>query len=218
MILVVLQAVLISLTGVISPGPMTAATLATAARPSGGRRGSPHAGALIALGHAVVEMPLIFLIIVVVSVRDVLDSPAAKIALGLVGGTFLFWMGVQTLLDLRKGPALQGAASGRRPLVIGIILSGANPFFLLWWATAGLLLASQVAEKGTLALALFAVIHWLCDLVWLEALSLATYHGSRVVGARAHKVFLGLCAAAILFFAEMFLWDAGGRLWDAAVR
>jgi len=50
-----LSTVAISLSGVMAPGPITAATLAAGAR---GR----HAGAMICLGHVVVELPLILLL------------------------------------------------------------------------------------------------------------------------------------------------------------
>ena len=49
------QAVLISLTGVMAPGPITAVTIAKGSE-------SKHAGAWIAIGHGVVEFPLMVLI------------------------------------------------------------------------------------------------------------------------------------------------------------
>jgi len=51
-----LEAVLISLSGVIAPGPVTAVTVGKGTK-------SPHAGAIIALGHGVVEIPLVILIL-----------------------------------------------------------------------------------------------------------------------------------------------------------
>jgi threonine/homoserine/homoserine lactone efflux protein len=168
--------------------------------------------------NGVVIAFLIFAIILVAQVEQLLKSGQANIAIGLAGGAFLAWMGAQILLGLRKGLAPAGPARARHPFVSGVVLSAGNPYFLLWWATVGLALASEARLWGVMALGVFAVIHWLCDLLWLEALSLATFHGSRVVGARAHKVFLGLCAIAILYFAETFLWDAGRRLWDAIMR
>lgn len=209
----VLQAVAVSLSGVISPGPMTAATLAAAVRPSRGRAGSPHAGALVAVGHAVVEMPLIALIILVTGFSGVLESPPARIAIGLAGGAFLVWMGAQMLAGLRRPLDMHARASrARHPVVIGIVLSAGNPYFLLWWVSVGLALAMKVYQRGALALALFAVIHWVCDLIWLEALSVAASKGSRLLGERVHKAALGVCAAAIVVFGCLFLYDAGAGL------
>lgn len=48
--------VAISLSGVMAPGPITAATLAAGTR-------SRHAGVLVALGHLVIELPLVLLLV-----------------------------------------------------------------------------------------------------------------------------------------------------------
>ena len=200
-----LKAVVISMSGVMAPGPMTAATLAAAVR-------SPPAGARVALGHAIIEMPLIFLIILVAQVERFLQNGSARIGIGLAGGAFLVWMAAQILLGLRKPMQAGPPQRERAPLVSGIVLSAGNPYFLLWWATVGLALAAEARLWGIGALGAFAVIHWLCDLAWLEAMSLATFKGARFLGERVHKAFLGFCAAAILLFGEKFLYDAGGGL------
>ena len=197
------KAVVISLSGVMAPGPMTAAALATGTR-------SRHAGAGIAVGHGVVEFPLMLLIMSGLSTP--LASQGVRVGIGLAGGVFLVFMGVQMLRNLRanKDPATQYA--GRGPFWTGIILSGGNPYFLFWWATVGLALASQAAELGVLAFGLFAIAHWLCDLVWLEALSLASFKGSKLLGDRNRRIVLALCALALLFFAVMFIHDAARQL------
>ena len=55
MLLILGSVVLISLSGVMMPGPMFAMTVAKSYR-------SPWAGAQVALGHAVIELPLILLL------------------------------------------------------------------------------------------------------------------------------------------------------------
>jgi threonine/homoserine/homoserine lactone efflux protein len=193
------EATVISLSGVLAPGPVTAATLAAGTR-------SRHAGALVAVGHGIVEFPLMLLIMA--GMGAVFQYRAVRIAIGLVGGAFLILMGVQML----RGSAaakVSPAPVARDPIWTGVILSVGNPYFLLWWATVGLALATRAMELGVLAFANFAVIHWLCDLGWLEALSLASFKGARLLGGRSQRVVLTICAAALLFFGAMFTWDAG---------
>ena len=55
MVVFLLKPVVVSLSGVMAPGPVTAATFVAGSR----RR---HAGLWIALGHAVVEVPLMLLL------------------------------------------------------------------------------------------------------------------------------------------------------------
>jgi threonine/homoserine/homoserine lactone efflux protein len=200
-----LPAIAISLSGVMAPGPITAATLTAGAR-------SRHAGALIALGHAVVEAPLILLL--AAGVGTFFASPAVKTAIGLAGGLVLVLMAVQLLLSLRRQQGDCGATVQRHPFVTGIVLTGANPYVPIWWATVGLALVTQAAAYGALALLIFGVVHWLCDLVWFEVLSLAAFRGSQVFGPRSQKVISVLCAFVLLGFGLKFLFDAAiGLLW-----
>lgn len=197
------MAVVVSLSGVMAPGPVTAATLVAGTR-------SRHAGALIALGHGIVEFPLMLLIMAGMS--TLFESDAVRIGVGLAGGFVLLLMGTQMLRALGKAEDPGEKYAGKNPIWIGIVLSGGNPYFLIWWATVGLALTSQAWELGALAFALFAVIHWLCDLVWLEALSLAGFKGSKLLGERTQRIVLLVCGLALLVFGMKFVYGAGRDL------
>jgi len=191
---------------VIAPGPITAATLAAGAR-------SRHAGAQIALGHAVIEMPLILLLCA--GVASFLESSTARVGIGLAGGVVLLLMGVQLLMSLGKPSTGSAAPVQRHPLVTGMVLTAANPYFLVWWATVGLALATQAMAFGALALGLFATVHWLCDLGWLEVLSVAGFKGSEVLGRRAQAAVSAVCGLVLVAFGAKFLYDAGVRMMAA---
>ncbi len=194
-----LSTVAISLSGVMAPGPITAATLAAGVR-------SRHAGALIALGHAVVEMPLILLLST--GIGSFLTSSTARAGIGLAGGMVLMLMGGQLLFSLWRPSVDSVTPVQRHPVVIGVVLTIANPYFLIWWATVGLSLAVQAMAFGVLMLALFTVIHWLCDLAWLEVLSVVGFTGSEVFGRRAQSVVSFVCGIVLVGFGAKFLCDA----------
>jgi threonine/homoserine/homoserine lactone efflux protein len=196
-------AVAISLSGVMAPGPVTAATLAAGTR-------HRHAGAWIALGHLVVELPLILLL--VAGLSRLLQSEGAQVGIGLAGGAFLLLMGTQLLLSVRADGIAVQAVPQRHPFWSGVVLTGANPYFLLWWATVGMALATRAVELGAIAFVLFALVHWLCDLGWLEALSLASFKGTEVFGPRSLKIVSAVCGACLFVFGIKFVWDAGTRL------
>lgn len=199
--------VAVSLSGVMAPGPITAATLAAGVR-------SRHAGVLIALGHAAIEMPLILLL--ATGVGGFLTSPTAQAGIGLAGGMVLMLMGLQLLLSLRR-PSDNRVPVQRHPLLTGMVLSVANPYFFVWWATVGLTLTLQALAYGLLFLTLFAIVHWLCDLVWLEVLSLAGFTGSAAFGARAQTVVTVVCGLVMVGFGVKFLYDAGCGVIPVAV-
>ena len=203
LLLFLFQATAISLSGVMAPGPMTAAAIAAGAR-------RKHAGALMALGHGMVEFPL--MVGIMAGMGVLLTSEAAKAGIGLAGGVFLVLMGAGMLWKLRE-PETAAEMSGRGgPIIVGVILSVGNPFFLIWWATVGLTLATKALELGVLAFALFAAVHWLCDLVWLEALSAASFRGGRLLGGRSRRIALAVCALVLLAFGVIYLCDAGRGL------
>ena len=69
-------------------------------------------------------------------------------------------------------------------------------------------LTSRALQLGVVAFGLFAVIHWLCDFVWLEVLSFASFKGTTLVGDRVHKVVLGVCSVALVCLGLFFVVDA----------
>ncbi len=188
----------ISVSGVMMPGPVTATTIAMGAR-------NRYAGALIAVGHGIVEFPL--MVLIVAGAARLLNSDGARIAIGIAGGVVLLIMAYQMLGAMRDGEQEAGTAKGT-PVMAGIILSAGNPYFLVWWATIGLRLAMEAKSLGVWAFVLFALVHWLCDICWLSALSWASHKGSRLLSPRRQKVVLAICAAVVLVFGLLFLGGA----------
>lgn len=193
-----LEAVLISLSGVIAPGPVTAVTVSKGTK-------SPHAGAMIALGHGMVEIPLMILILY--GFGDILKITYIKATIGLLGGLFLLKMGLSLLrgikqarIDLSNGPS--------SPLMAGIILTLANPYFLVWMATIGSILISRSYAFGLLGFTLFMIGHWSCDFLWLYFLSALSFKGGQFFGKRLQQVLFVICGVFLLFFSTKFIYDA----------
>jgi threonine/homoserine/homoserine lactone efflux protein len=199
----ILQAVVVSLSGAIAPGPVTAATLAAGTR-------SRHAGGLVGIGHMIVEAPVLLLIAAGMS-RLLIGKPVA-IGIGLLGGTLLIVMAMQLLRSIGQPDDCGGAPKPGSPILTGIVLTAGNPYFLLWWVTVGLAFATRAVELGALALVTFAIVHWLCDVVWLEILSFTSFKGTRLFGHRTQRIVLALCSFSMLAIGLAFLIDAG-RKW-----
>ncbi|MBA7675177.1 hypothetical protein ES703_83407 [subsurface metagenome] len=197
------EVVVISLSGVMMPGPVTAAAVAMGTR-------SRYAGTLIAVGHGIIEFPL--MILIMLGMDKLLKSTNAKIIIGLAGGVFLLIMAIQMLRNLRSAEKEQAKVTKSAPVLAGLILSAGNPYFLLWWATIGLTLATTASQFGVWAFALFAVVHWLCDFVWLGALSWASFKGSGLLSPRRQRTLLLICSLALLVFGVVFIYTAGSTL------
>ena len=193
------QVVGISLSGVMAPGPVTAAAIAMGAR-------NRFAGALMAVGHGIIEFPLMILIIL--GMDKVLRSTTTKIVIGFAGGIFLVIMAIQMLRTVKSSEQQEVQVTKRGPLVAGIVLSGSNPFFLIWWASVGLNLAITATGIGIWAFALFAIVHWSCDLIWLSLLSWASFKGSELLGSRNQRIVLLICSLALFGFGLFFIYNA----------
>ena len=203
LLLFLFQVFLISLSGVMAPGPVTAAAIGMGAR-------SRYAGMLIAIGHGIVEFPL--MILIVLGMGRILKLPTAQIVIGLAGGAFLLMMAVGMLKSLRSAEQQETKVAKSAPMLAGIILSAGNPYFLFWWATVGLALATTATGMGIWAFALFAIVHWLCDFIWLSVLSWASFKGTGLFGPRSQRIVLTICAVALFFFGLFFIYNAAGTL------
>jgi threonine/homoserine/homoserine lactone efflux protein len=198
----------ISLTGALAPGPVTAAAIGMGAS-------NRWAGLFMALGHGIVEFPLMLLLLL--GVGRLLKRPWLSILIGLAGGGFLVFLAVGMFQGLGGSGVEPGQPTGSSPLAAGILLSAGNPYFLVWWATVGLTLITTARSTfGLWAFGLMALVHWSCDLVWLTVLSWASFEGSVLFGPTGQRVVLGVCAAAMLGFGLYFivlqvLRLAGGR-------
>jgi threonine/homoserine/homoserine lactone efflux protein len=194
-LLFLLQTFLISLSGVIAPGPLTAVTL-------GKGSSSPNAGALIAVGHGIIEMPLIALL--VLGFGSFVMIPWVKIVIAMAGGAFLIYTGI----DMLRSSGRAVAASGNDkhgPVLAGIILSAGNPYFLIWWAAVGVSLIYTARTYGIIGIAIFSIVHWLCDLGWLWFLSAMSYNGGKFFGKIFQKVLFIICGFVLIGFGGKFI-------------
>lgn len=198
-----IQVAVISITGAMQPGPVTATAITMGAK-------NRWAGVLLAIGHGIVEFPLMILIIL--GLGAIFQKPAAQISIGLIGGLVLLYMAVSIFKSSTSTTNYERRTTNDNPILAGIILTASNPYFLIWWATVGLALATRATQFGLHAFALFAITHWLVDLIWVTALSLAAFHGTSLLGPKALNVILKICAAAMLLFALFFLYNSTAML------
>jgi threonine/homoserine/homoserine lactone efflux protein len=184
----------ISCSGAMQPGPVTATAIAMGAR-------NRWAGTLIAIGHGIIEFPL--MVVIILGLGKYFELQKVQIAIGLAGGIFLLLMAIQGLLSLKAETDNKSRALTNQPILAGIVLSAGNPYFLIWWATVGLALATQAAKWGIWAFALFALAH---------ILSWASFKGSVLLGPRGMRIVLMICSAALLVFGLFFIYNAGSTL------
>ncbi len=195
MLPILLSVVVISLSGVMMPGPMFAVTLAKSYK-------SPWAGTQISLGHAVIEVPLILLIYF--GFARFFESSIAQLVLGILGGAMIIWLGI-AMFRARAEVVQGGKDLPYNAFIAGILTSGFNPFFLLWWVTIGSMLIMKFLDFGTTGLIVFIVVHWLCDLVWLSFVSIMVYKTRSLWGQKFQEWLFIACSLLLIGFGAWFL-------------
>ena len=196
MLAMLLTVVGTSLSGVIAPGPMFAIAITKSFK-------SPWAGTMMSLGHAVVEVPLILLLYFGFS--HFFENTIVQFIFSIIGGGMLIWLAIGLLRSPREMSA-GGKDIRYNSFTAGMVATGLNPFFIMWWATVGVLLLMKFMEFWSviaIGLAVFIGVHWLCDLIWLSFVSIAVY--------KTHHMW-GDTVQALVFIAAGLLM-AGFGVW-----
>src|SRR5918999_263847 len=127
------EVITLSASGVLAPGPLLFANLACSTYHD------KWSGIKVASGHTIVE-----LILIIILAAGLFTIDAAKkytSAIGLMGGVaILAFAGLQiaTLAKKKRPQYPIGHIAGKKgPFLIGLSFSALNPFFILWWFTAG---------------------------------------------------------------------------------
>ncbi|MDD5398614.1 MAG: LysE family transporter [Dehalococcoidia bacterium] len=188
--LFLLSAAGISLSGVMLPGPLTAATIAKGYDDS-------NAGAMIGIGHGIVEIPMIALIYF--GFAAYLENPTVKMVTGLAGGTMLIVMGLLILFTFKK-PVEGASVMPYSPLVTGIVMTGGNPYVFLWWATIGVALITGAVTFGVMGLVLFTIVHLACDITWDQIVSMTVFRTRHLWTPKIQKTVFSVCAAVLIGF------------------
>jgi threonine/homoserine/homoserine lactone efflux protein len=192
-----LFAYFVSFSGVLIPGPMTAVSLAKGYE-------EKTAGVKIALGHGLIEVPLILLIYLGFA-RFFQDSNSLLIILiSFFGGLMLVYMGL-LMFRLRKTIVEKGKDLPVNSLGAGIITTGGNPSFFIWWATVGTLLVINASLFGPLGVLIFIIIHESADILWYGLLGYGTNKSRHLMTPKFHEALFGVLALLLIGFGAWFV-------------
>jgi len=195
MLPILLSVIVISFSGVMAPGPMFAVTLAKSYK-------SPLAGTQIALGHAVIEVPLILLIYF--GFAQFFQNSIVQLVLSVLGGGMIIWLGIG-MFRIRTEVVQKGKDLPYNAFTAGIITSVFNPFFLLWWATIGSMLVMRFLDFGITGIVIFIIVHWLCDLIWLSLISILIYRTHTLWGLKFQEWVFIACSLLLVGFGGWFM-------------
>ncbi len=197
----IVKVVLITSSGALSPGPLTASTIAA------GSNEGWKSGFKISVGHMAVEFPLVFLI--AFGIASLLTTPIVEKVISFAGGTLLIILGVFMLKDVFKkelGDMNASSDTVRSPVIIGVLLSLLNPYFLVWWIlVGGSLIIEAVILAGLIGVGLMFIAHIWMDYAWLMLISELSRRGKQILKTKGYKTLLAGISLALIFFGLDFI-------------
>lgn len=190
----------LALSGAMMPGPLLTATITESSR-----RGTL-AGPLLIVGHGILELALV--VALLLGLAPFLKQEKVFAAIAIAGAAILIWMAVGMFRTL---PSLslswnEKTTEGGHLIVSGVLLSIANPYWTVWWATIGLGYILHCMRFGLLGILFFFSGHILGDLAWYAAVSAAVARGRHLLSDRLYRGVIGTCAAFLVVFACYFVF------------
>ena len=183
--------VLITASGALVPSPMFFATIAY------GTKSGAKSGLIFSVAHTVVEFS--FIMLLTLGLHTVTSETIVKLVIGVAGGVALIAFGLLQIYNSFKNRSegkKQDMSSNHHLFLIGIILTGLNPYFILWWFTAGAKLIMLGLEFAALAGVIFMFICHVCmDYVWLIALAYFAKKGTNALGLKWYRSLIAIFGA-----------------------
>ncbi len=201
----VIQTLMVTPSGAISPGPLTIVTMAI------GVNGGWRKGFMVALGHMLFEFPYVFVIAMAITAIKTLLEGFIGDVLTIAGAIMIFFFAYLTLRDILM--ARSGNSNKRiniyryikNPIVIGFLFTGLNIYFLLWWISIGFILIAMSIAIGIIGIAIMYISHVWIDFLWLSIIAETSRKGSMISGGKMYKTLMTFFGILLIIFAVNIL-------------
>ncbi|MDD5604380.1 MAG: LysE family transporter [Dehalococcoidales bacterium] len=198
MLTILISAFSISLAAALTPGPVIAVTLAKSYR-------SPWAGFQVAIGGLVAEVPVILLIYF--GFARFLQSTIIQLILGIAGGLMLIFLGM--MLFRRRSTVFQyGKDLPVSAFRLGFLTALINPGMVIWWATVGALLISQISAYGINGLIWLILAIELPNFLWYSTASVLFHRYNNLWSSQVQSILIIVFSFVLAGFGIWFIANA----------
>jgi len=198
--------IFVTASGALAPGPLFFATI------SHGSRSGARTGLVFSLAHMIVEFSLIMLF--AIGLLTVANEPLVKQVIGLSGGTALLLFGglqLNNAIKHHQGDQSPQQSKTSHLFLIGLLFTGLNPYFIIWWLTVGAQLILLSLEFASFYGVIFMyVCHVWMDFVWLIGIAYLSKKGRNIIGMSWYLPLLGVFGIILIYFGVRFILDAIG--------
>lgn len=198
----VIMVVVVTASGALTPGPLLLATIA-----HGAKRGAK-SGLVISFAHTIIEFSLVMAL--ALGLLTISSAPMIKLLIGLIGGTALILFGVLQIRDsLTRESSIEQDENGitsKNPLVIGLVFTAFNPYFIIWWLTIGSqLIIESLAYASWAGVTVMYLAHVWMDYAWLISTAYLSKKGTNLAGKKGYRIIMIVCSVILIFFGLHFI-------------
>jgi threonine/homoserine/homoserine lactone efflux protein len=199
----VITVIVVTASGALAPGQLFFGLLI-----HGSKEGAP-AGFSCAIGHTLVEFPLVLALSL--GLLAAASEPTIKGVIGLVGGMGLIGFGALQIYNTIKnkpefGDVPKNSSVPTSSLMLGLALTGLNPYFILWWLTIGSVLIVQALTFAAIVGVLIMYIsHVWMDYAYLTAIAHLGKRGKGLIGSRYYKLVLIAFGLILIYYGSTFI-------------
>ena len=197
--------IILTASGALAPGPLFFVTI------THGIKTGTKSGIIFSIAHTIIEFTLVMLL--ALGLLSVANEPAVRLAVGVVGGVALISFGVMQIRSSfhKTNETNSKQATIRNLFLIGLALTGLNPYFIVWWLTIGANLILISLEFAGLSGVIFMyVCHVWVDYAWLTLVASFAKRGSKFLQNKWYRVMVTVFGAVLIYFGVSFLVDALG--------
>ncbi len=169
-------------------------------------------GLKVAIGHMIFEAPYVLMLLIMFNtVKSIFEMFITKLVLALLACIFILYfsyvgymsgrrmvrLGNMDMRDLLNSKFMKYIT---KPIIVGILLTGLNPWFLIWWITIGGIILVKALELGIFkAFIIIMSAHVWIDYAWLGIMAYLSGKGRKLLGRRYGYILQAISIILAIF-------------------
>jgi threonine/homoserine/homoserine lactone efflux protein len=169
------------------------------------------------VGHALLELLVVAAFFL--GLLRYLENPLIAKIIGIVGGVFLLYLGVDIILSVfRKkftidfksmvNKRTMNARSTGIIVLKGILVSLMNPYWYIWWISIGAAFIIKSVEFNVGGVTAFFTGHISADFIWYLFIGFLISSGRRFLNQKIYNGILIACSVFLFYLGIKFIVDA----------
>jgi threonine/homoserine/homoserine lactone efflux protein len=201
----------VAFSGALTPGPMLTLVISSVSK-----KGF-WTSFFIVLGHSLLE--LLVVICFFMGLLKFLDNPLITKTIGILGGVFLLYIGIDIIISIFKKKTIIDFKSALKQKTInrkstinvvfqGILISLTNPYWFIWWISIGAAFLLKSVKFSFAGISSFYLGHISADFIWYLFIGFLVNTGRRFFNQKIYNGILISCSIFLFYMGIKFIVEA----------